>query len=629
MKINKFLSLVFLLLIFLLFGCTGPKQVNGRGLNSVNNQEELKSLLAKSKSNPYYSLFGEFALDSARGQSPTNNAEIKSSNEYTKTNVQVEGVDEGDKIKTDGNRIYSIGYNELRVVEILDDGRMELMLHEKLINEDQVNDENQIRIFYNYTYYDCLYITDQYLVVLGQLFSYQNIGIDNEGIDMMLPYRSTNSSIVFIYDLETLALVDKYEVSGLLNTSRLIDNNLYLISNYTPYSDHDELRPWTKKQNQIEFIDYQDIKYLPNMEYQAYTIITTIKLNNQIEYEKDTFLASSIWEQVYVSKNAIYLAANQYAYNIFGVAKDNGKIISYQFVDGKVVYGGAGSYRGRIYNQFAIDEYDSYLRIATTEGWRGNEVRNRLYVFERKLINDTYTLKTVGLIDEGLGKPGEIIRSVRFSKDKATIVTFEQTDPFYTVDLTDPANPKIVGTLEIPGFSTYQHPWTDNLIIGIGFDAVDGITTGMKLSLYDISDFNNPIEVGKPLILSNNSSWSYSEALFNHKAIYIDKEYNMFGFSLYRSNWSNGYYSSTNDYLVFDVDESQESPIQIKHTFSHINYFTDDSDYRQNYWNYNFNIERAVRINNNLYLISGEVITAHNINDDFNLIDEIIFLQAN
>ena len=624
MKINKLLSIIFLVLIFSLFGCNGTKQLNDGGLNSVNGHEELKSLLTPTARPNYYYDDGFPRGLATDGYQIATSA---SANNYTKTNVQVEGVDEGDKIKTDGNRIYSIGYNELRVVEITDDGGMKLVLSEKLIDEYQTTD-----IYNYYTYYDCLYLTEQYLVVLAQLYSYINFSFDD--VNNRLPYRFISSSIVFIYDLKTLGLVDKYEVSGFLKTSRLIDNNLYLISNYTPYLDDDELRPWIKKQNEIKYIDYQEIKYLPDMEYQAYTIITTIKLNSDIKFQNDVFLANGYWSQIYVNKNAIYLAGNQsynISYNIFSAEiRDNCKIISYQFVDGKVVYGGAGSYRGVIYSQFAIDEYDGYLRIVTTEGWRGSDVKNRLYVFERKLVNDTYTLETVGLIDKGLGKPGETIKSVRFLKDKATIVTFEQTDPFYTVDLSDPTDPKIIGTLEIPGFSTYQHPWTDNLIIGIGFDAVDGRATGLKLSLYDISDFNNPIEIGKPLIFSNNnnSSWSYSEALFNHKAIYIDKQYNMFGFSLYRSNWSNGYYTSTNDYLVFDVDESRESPIQIKHTFSHINYFTDNSnDYKQNYWNYNFNIERAVRINNNLYLISREVITAHNINDDFKLFDEIIFLK--
>ena len=147
---------------------------------------------------------------------------------------------------------------------------------------------------------------------------------------------------------------------------------------------------------------------------------------------------------------------------------------------GLVYYGGSGKFKGTVINQFAIDEYNGYIRIATTEGW-GDAVKNRLYIFKRAFVDGAYVLETISLLDSGLGKPGERIQSVRFNKDLATIVTFLQTDPFYTIDLSDPYHPQITGELEIPGFSTYQHPWGDNLVIGIGFDAVDGVTTGLKL----------------------------------------------------------------------------------------------------------------------------------------------------
>lgn len=598
------------------------------GLSTIKDGDELKKLF-KSNDKRYFFSPGIIQEDSSNLKEDAPQMDRTSSTDYTKTNVQVEGVDEGDKIKTDGKRIYSLSNSNLRVVEVLPDGSMELLLSEE-ITDNQVAPQN-----YYYTYYDSLYLTDKYLVVIGQI--YQNVVLDLESTKEPIIYnRYTQLSVAYIYDLETLKSVDKYEISGSLNTSRLIDNKLYLISTYSPYyyseneTDDIDLRPWVRKQNQITYFDYEDIKYLPDMQYQSFTLITTINLGEEITYENDVFLAYNYWSVIYVSQNAIYLAAYQHEYNIFGTEKGNSKIISYQFSDDGLIYGGMGTFHGHLNNQFSIDEYDGYLRLASTEGWSGENVRNRLYVFKRQLKDGIYTLEKVGLLDKDLGKVGETIKSVRFNKDQATIVTYRQTDPFYTIDLSDPTNPKIIGALEIPGFSTYQHPWKENLIVGIGFNAVEGRTTGLKIALYDISDTKNPIEVGKPLILSNNvNSWSYSEALFNHKAIYIDQKNDSLGFALFRSNWTNGYYTATTDYLVFDVDETRDEPIQIKATFNHIDYFTENvNDYKEAYWNYNFNIERAVRINSHLYLVSGEVITSHSIDNEYQLVDKIIFTQA-
>lgn len=629
MNIKKGLIFVFIMLFISLVGCNLSSKTikEDYGLSSIKDGDELKKLFKSNYKRNFFSsgIMQEDSADLKEGAQQTNG----STTDYTKTNVQVEGVDEGDKIKTDGKRIYSLSNSNLRVVEALPDGSMNIVLSENLIADEQAS-----RVRYYYTYYDSLYLTDKYLVVIGQIYQnhYFDLYTNQEPISY---YRPIHLSVAFIYDLDTLTLVDKYEISGHLNTSRLIDNKLYLISTYSPYysSEKDnemDLRPWVKEQDQLIYFDYEDIKYLPNMQYESFTLITTITLGDEVKYENDVFLAYNYWSVIYVSKNAIYLTAYQYDYNIFGTTKRNSKVVSYQFSDEGLVYGGMATFLGVLNNQFFIDEYDGYLRLASTEGWSGENVKNRLYVFKRQLKDGIYTLEQVGLLDRGLGKVGETIKSVRFNKDKATIVTFQQTDPFYTIDLSDPTNPKIIGALEIPGFSTYQHPWRENLVVGIGFNAIDGRQTGMKLALYDISDFNNPIEVGKPLIISNNvNSWSYSEALFNHKAIFIDQKYNSLGFGLYRSNWTNGYYTATNDYLVFDVDETRDEPIQIKATFNHIDYFTENvNDYKEAYWNYNFNIERAVRIDGHLYLVSGEVITSHNIDNEYQLVDKIIFTQA-
>lgn len=657
---KKILLVMLLATSIILSGCTiggTHQEAEDLGLNSVQSDSELKSLLKKtsdSLSNGWFSFNrGGIMTDdmegnpSAEADSQYTSSSTYKSDDYTTTNVQVEGVDEGDIMKTDGRRIYSISWDRLQVIELRGEGQMEIVLSEEIqsVREDG---------YESYTYYSELYVTDKYLIVIGQKYEYYITLIpettdptgeadDPDKGDITTDYyysrymyTYTSMSVIDVYDIETLIKTDTYEVSGYLLGSRLIGNNLYLISNHYAYNyylddeDYDP-RPWSLHDGEATFFDYADIKYLPEMMYQSFTVITTAYLEDTITYDNDVFLGSQSWGQIYVSENAIYLATTYYEQNLLGIYEEKGKLISYQFdtVNGDVFYGGMGIYSGYVINQFAMDEYNGYLRVATTEGW-GETVANRLFVFERKLVDGVYELQIVGSIEEGLGKPGERIQSVRFNGDSATVVTFLRTDPLYTLDLSDPANPIIAGELQVTGFSVYQHLWTDNLIIGIGFEATEqGITTGMKLSLYDVTDKAHPVEVGTPLVLSNNeTSWSYSEALWNHKAILIDKDRGFMGFSLWRSNWTNGYYSSMNDYIIFDVDETREQPIQVRYTINHLQYCTQNPDLYAYYWYYDFTIQRAFRVDDYLYVISGEVATSHYLLGDMSVVDDVIFQRA-
>lgn len=614
---RKFIIFFLFLFVFILIGCdSSTSYKKDHGLYSVKNAEELRDLLEASKEK----------YDSNRIGGPETDDSVdedeQSNNDYTKTNVQVEGVDEGDIIKTDGKRIYAIKNDRLKVIEILPNGKMELVLYEQIKSN---NNETNL----NNTYFYELYLTNKYLVVIGQKYQYDYY-MDDKSIYIGEPEISypTFLSIITIYNLNTLNKVDEYQISGNIITSRLIDNNLYLLSNHYNYMNNDDVdpRPYIIHDNSIQYVNYDDIKYLPNTIHQTFTVISKLNLEYKPKFDSDIFLGSSSWGQIYVSKRAIYLASSYYEETKTGNYVCKGKLISYQFdEEGTVTYGGSGDYLGYVINQFAMDEYNGNMRIVTTEGW-GDNVKNRLYVFERKLVDEKYVLEVIGSINEGLGNPRETIQSVRFNQDKATVVTYEQTDPLYTIDLSNPEKPTIKGELKVPGFSTYLHPWTDDLVVGIGFDSIGNITNGLKLSLYDISDFETPMEVGSPLKLTNNSnSWSYSEALWNHKALLIDKAKSFIGFSLWRSNWNEYNYSSMNDYIVFDVDDKRSQPIQIKYTINHIDYYTKNKELFTSSWYYSFTIDRAVRIGDYLYVISGEVVTSHNLLSDANTTDVIIF----
>jgi uncharacterized secreted protein with C-terminal beta-propeller domain len=203
-----------------------------------------------------------------------------------------------------------------------------------------------------------------------------------------------------------------------------------------------------------------------------------------------------------------------------------------------------------------------------------------------------------------------------------TVVTFEQTDPFYIINLEDPENPVIQGELEITGFSTYQHPWVDNRVIGIGYETdSEGRVIGLKLALYDTSNPDEPTVINEPLVLLNDdNNWQYAEALFNHKAILVSNQFEFIGFSINAYHYTEDGYKFVSDYMVFSIDDESDTPISIANTMSHVGQFTPESADVYHYY-----IERAVTINNHLFVLSQGAITQHDITNDFTVIDELEF----
>ena len=203
-------------------------------------------------------------------------------------------------------------------------------------------------------------------------------------------------------------------------------------------------------------------------------------------------------------------------------------------------YVASGTVPGSLLNQFSLDEYGGYLRAITTDGSPWDD-RNQSETSLVVLQEQGDRLVPVGAVG-GIGK-GEQLHSARLMDDVGFAVTFRQTDPFYVLDLSDPSNPRIAGELKIPGVSTYLHPVGDHMVLGIGQDATEeGRTTGLKLSLFDVSDPTRPSEV---------SVWtmpdSYSPAENDHRA------FQMFGSTAIVpvQNWNNQF----NGVILFDIGE--------------------------------------------------------------------------
>ena len=172
----------------------------------------------------------------------------------------------------------------------------------------------------------------------------------------------------------------------------------------------------------------------------------------------------------------------------------------------------SGSVDGHLLNQFAMSEHEGPLRVATTLGgpWGfSDDSESKVSV----LVRNGLDLEIVGEVGD-MGR-GERIFSVRFVGDTGYIVTFRQTDPFYTVDLSDPTNPVVRGELKITGYSGYLHPLSDDLVLGIGQDATDtGQTTGAKVTLFDVSNLDQPVALDSWITSGGSSSVEWDHRSF-------------------------------------------------------------------------------------------------------------------
>ncbi|MCX6771916.1 MAG: beta-propeller domain-containing protein [Candidatus Micrarchaeota archaeon] len=294
---------------------------------------------------------------------------------------------------------------------------------------------------------------------------------------------------------------------------------------------------------------------------------------------------------------------------------------AYKFaLDGAFTYGGAARVPGHVLNQFSMDEYNGYFRIATTSGqaWSGeNPSSNNVYVIDAGM-------KVAGKL-EGLAQ-GESIYSARFMGNRAYLVTFKKIDPLFVIDLSNPASPQVLGKLKIPGYSDYLHPYDETHLIGLGKDAAaaEGENRdfawyqGVKLSLFDVSDVAHPKEVASYEIGDRGTD---SYALSDHKAFLFSKEKNLLAIPVLLARidplkYPNGVEPSTyGDYVfqgeyVFNV--SLEKGFVLRGTVSHADPegFAKSGEY---YWGSGTSVKRALYMDGTLYTVSDTYVKANNL----------------
>lgn len=538
--------------------------------------------------------------------------------EYSTTNVQVLGVDEADIVKTDGTYIYSISGNEVLIAKAYPPEEA------KIISRINVENGTPQEIF----------VHQDNVMIFGTRTSLpQEKSSVKEEI-----YPPVGGSTTFVEIWNTRRkirpeLVRSLDFEGTYNTSRKIDNYVYFVLNsYRYYYDDDApVVPMYRTDKTSEFVpicDCDEVKIIRPFESYNYLSVISIPID---DYDKDIekvvmFGAS---QNVYASLGNLYIASISYNYQPkifderFGKVKENIEettVHKFGLEKGKISFCAQGAVPGHILNQFSMDEHKSYFRIATTIGQvsrQEGKSTNNVYVLDKNL-------KIVGKIEELA--VGEKIYSARFMGDKGYLVTFKKVDPFFTLDLSDPENPRIVGQLKIPGYSDYLHPYDENHIIGLGKETEAALGgdfawyQGIKIAIFDVSDFANPKQLYK-VEIGDRGTDSY--ALSDHKAFLFDKKRNLLVIPILlaeipeekkRNEFREANISGRPTFqgaYVYRI--TLDKGFELLGRISHLDNFEEQAGYY--YYNDPYNVKRSLYIEDYLYTVSDKMIAINHLFD--------------
>jgi uncharacterized secreted protein with C-terminal beta-propeller domain len=504
---------------------------------------------------------------------------------YSDTNIQVLGVDEGDIVKTDGTYVYVVTNNGGTVLIIEAHPAEAAKILSRIEMDTNVRE---------------IYIREGILVVLG--YNYQR--------GLVISNFDTSQK-------DNPFLTGRYNLKASLSDSRMIGDYLYVIA--TQYVDR-TVNEKTMPNSASQIFYFNDLEYSKS----SYSIPLTsiISLNVADSFVKPTLrsILMSRTQNIYVSQNNIYITYTRYESSGSGTSwfyRSNEKTAIHRIrIDsGRIQYQAQGEVPGRVLNRFSMDEYDEHFRVATTTGHvskGAGSSKNHVYVLDMEL-NMEGKLEDIA--------PGERIYSARFMGNRAYLVTFKKVDPFFVIDVSEPEAPKILGELKIPGYSDYLHPYDENHIIGLGKDTIEASSgdfawyQGVKLALFDVTDVTNPKEVSKYVIRERGTN---SPALRDPHAFLFAREKNLLVIPVQvvenkESNgnngisnqilrpWSSSYSRSYWDgAYVFDL--TTESGFVLKGKISHSD---SSSDQQYSWYGSNDSIKRSFYIEDVLYTLSN------------------------
>ena len=592
-----------------------------KDLQTVKSETELKDYLKKVASmyasrNESRFLSETVQMESSSEDKATGNSEGESN--HSETNNQVEGVDEADMVKTDGEYIYSIMNGQVVITDVRNPKSM-VKMSDIPASED--------------FYPSQLFLHEDTLIILGDHhipYDYSDVSAESTDKMMMVPF--SNSTNVRFYDVsnpQKPTMVREIGAEGYLNGARKTDNMLYFVTNVSPnfwaleQGEDVEVRPYifdSEVDKKASPMDLSNISILPGSLEGTYSIITAMDLNNPKDSKVETkgYLGGS--QSMYMTKESLYLTApvylpvNQDSQSnrtmMWNPIASNTEIFKFTLDGTNISFASSGEVDGMLLNQFSMDEHEDYFRVVTTKGFAWDEEtpsENNLYILDAGM-------KQVGAI-EGLAE-GERIYSARFMGDKAYMVTFKETDPLFVLDVATPTAPKVLGELKIPGFSNYLHPLDENHLIGFGYDtkSIPGekgqppriVTGGMKISLFDVTDFNNPKEQDIEII---GAQGTYSPLQYDHKALFQHRGKGLYGFpiSLYEGVNQDGYGTFAGEGALMYEITAENGIREVANLINEKNTNMGHEDWEKS-------IQRMVYVEDTLYTISVKEIKSYDLN---------------
>jgi len=526
--------------------------------------------------------------------------------DYSATNIQVAGVDEADIVKTDGRYIYLVSGNRTIIVEAYPPQQAQVLSEIEL-------EGTVVGIFIN----------GDRLVVFEHETPYYDVPVKRDY--EIMPYISPRTSIK-VYDVsnrENPRLQRELSADGQYVSSRMIGDYAYVVINEPVYEEDDGVNlPRIYSEGTEKEIPATDIYYSGVADY-YYMYTTVIAINTQDDDQEPTYetILLGARSNLYVSMDNIYLTFPVRGRDVGDSQKTS---IHRIHIQGSAMdYTASGKVPGMVLNQFSMDEYDGYFRVATTT--RDETSRNNVYVLNMAL-NVTGSLEDLA--------PGETIYSARFMGERGYLVTFKQVDPLFVIDLKNPYDPEVLGYLKVTGYSDYLHPYDENHIIGIGKETTDAGEfawyQGVKISLFDVTDVSHPVEISK---LEIGDRGTDSPVLWDHKAFLFDKSRNLMVMPILEADvdqseypegvpsWAYGEPVYQGAY-VFDI--SIDSGLQLRGRITHVQNITDPE---QGYYYYYspFAVERSLYIDDVLYTVSDAKIMMNNI-ENLDYINEVQLL---
>ena len=658
----------------------GVKKV--KVVKKFSNVAELKKFLTPLSYSSYGYGRPMMAFDSMSGAKPAmaaapsaalpSSAMAKTA-DYSTTNVQVEGVDESDIVKTDGDYIYSLSRNNLQIIKARPAATAKVITTIQFKNNPQD-----------------IYLSDGKLVVFGSDYSVGDMPFAKTWIRR---YGYTFVKIFDIADPANPKLVRDLSFEGYYSDSRLSNGYLYFLTNYSGGQ-------WLADGILPKLVDGGKVasygKTFPNVYYfdapyrgASFTVLAAISLkDNTRPVKRDVYLMPDN-QNMYTSAGNFYLTYTKYFdENNFLIqvsksvlepylsAEENSRIAKINAIDPAILnndeklskinqvlqnyllsqddqtrqayskqidtaaklrfklmseelektviqkiayngdvftYQGAVEVRGSLLNQFSMDEdVNGYFRVATTKDrtWSSFSDSASDVPYSNVYILDKNLALTGAL--EKLA-PGERIYSARFMQGRAYLVTFQQVDPLFVIDVSNPANPSVLGQLKVPGFSTYLHPYDQNTLIGFGrqtatTDKGQVVTKGLKVSLFDVSDVANPREKSTVELGGQGSD---SPALYDHKAFLLAKSKDRLVIPVYLTKvggtWGD-YQDSGAEVLAINANGLRDLGLISHHRpgATPYNWVNQNDDF------YGDTVKRGLYIDENLYTVSDNYVKINN-----------------